>query len=309
MKSFENYISDTVKGKLSSIYNTLSQYYSDIIIIPGGESYFICGNRELYYDIPGRLEEKSITTEYIQYYYHGNVTQDRISQIRNSLDKEEYINTDFEPRLLNIAFKEWFSKYGSSPNTFLIVLACILIIYIILMRKEEYILFSSGFASMTAEMLVIYCFQIVYGYLYLKIGVLITAFLFGLLPGAVVGSTLTRKKHSELIVSEIFIIGLLICFFIWVGFIKSDLHQVWFICYSILFSFCCGFQFPVVTGIIGEKISPAAGCIAADLAGAAAGTLLAGSLLIPLAGIQATLIIVILVKITSSIPIIMGRKN
>ena len=309
VKSYENYISDVVKRKLSSIYNTLKQYYSNIIIIPGNEAYFLCSDHELSYDIPARLERKSIKTEYIQYYYQGNVTQDRISQIQNCLDKNEYVNTDFEPRLLNIAFKEWFSKQGSTPNTFLVVVLCIAIFYIFLMKKEEYILFSSGLASMAAEMLVIYCFQIVYGYVYLKIGVLITAFLLGLLPGAILGSASRQRKHSELILSEIFIIALLVCFFVWVSFIRSDLNQAWFICYSVVFSFFCGFQFPVVTGIIGEKMSPAAGCFAADLAGAAAGTLLVGTLLVPLAGIQAAIIAVIFIKLTSSVIVIFGRRN
>ncbi len=307
VKSYENYISDVVKKKLSSIYNTLKQYYSHIIIIPGNEAYFLCSDHELSYDIPARLERKSIKTEYIQYYYQGNVTRDRISQIRSCLDKNEYINTDFEPRLLNIAFKEWFSKQGSSPNTFLFSVLCIALIYIIFMKRVEYILFSSGLASMAVEMLVIYCFQIVYGYVYLKIGVLVTAFLLGLLPGAILGSASRQKKDSELILSEIFIICLLICFFVWVSFIRSDLNQAWFICYSVIFSFFCGYQFPVVAGIIGEKMSPAAGCFAADLAGAAVGTLLVGTLLVPLAGIQAAIIVVILIKISSSMIVIFSR--
>ncbi len=309
VKAYENYISDITKSKLSSIYNTVSQYYDNIEIIPGNEAYFICSDKILTLDIPARLEEKSIKTEYIQYYFHGNVTQERISTVRNSIDPEEFVNTDFEPRLLNISFKEWFSKHGSTPNIFLIIVICVVLIYIFLMKKEEYILFSSGMASMAVEMLVIYCFQIIYGYIYLKVGVLITAFLFGLLPGAAVGSSFRQKKYSELILSEIFIIALLLCLFIWINFIKSDLQQVWFVIYSIIFSFFCGFQFPVVTGIIGEKNSPAAGCLAADLAGAATGTLLAGTLLVPLVGIQATVIIIIFIKITSSIIILFGRKT
>ena len=309
VKAYENYISDIEKEKLSSIYNTLIQYYDNIVILPGNETYFICSNRALSLDIPARLEEKSIETKYIQYYYNGNVTGERISQLRNSIDVNEYVNTDFEPRLLNIAFKAWFAKYGFSPRAFLIPAVFIVIIYIIIMRKEEYILFSSGMASMAVEMLVIYCFQIIYGYVYLKVGMLITAFLFGLLPGAVLGSAFRQKRYSELIISEFFILGLLICFYIWISFIRTDLHQIWFILYCVLFSFFCGFQFPIVTGIIGEKSSPAAGCIAADLAGAASGTLLAGTLLVPLAGIQATVIIIIFIKITSSIVILFSWKD
>ncbi len=309
VKSYENYISDIAKSKLSSMYNTVSQYYNNVEVIPGNEAYFICCDGGLTLDIPARLEQKSIDTEYIQYYFYGNITPERISLLKNSLDPDEYVNTDFEPRLLNISFKEWFSKYGSTPTAFLITVICFVLLYIFLMKKEEYILFSSGMASMAVEMLVIYCFQIMYGYVYLKVGMLVTAFLFGLLPGAAIGNLFRQKRFSGLLLSEILIIGLLFSFFIWISFIKSDLHQIWFIIYSILFTFLCGFQFPVVTGIIGEKNSPAAGCLAADLAGAATGTLLAGTLLVPLAGIQATVIIIICIKITSSLIILFSSKT
>ncbi len=309
VKSYENYISDIVKSKLSSIYNTVGEYFSNVIMVPGSNVYFVCSNRELSYEIPERLAEKGIGTRYIQYYFHGNVSRERISQLAESLDAEEFINTDYEPRLLNIAFKDWFSKHGTSPNIFLIAVLAAVFIYIIFMKKEEYILFSSGIACMAVEMLVIYSFQIMYGYVYSKIGLLITAFLFGLLPGAAFGSAFRQKNYSELILSEIFILVLLIGYYVWVSFFKTDLSQVWFISYSILFSAFCGFQFPVVTGIIGEKMSPAAGCLAADLAGAAVGTLLAGTLLIPLAGIQAAIITVIVIKITSALIIIKGGRN
>ncbi len=74
------------------------------------------------------------------------------------------------------------------------------------------------------------------------------------------------------------------------------------------FSFFCGYQFQIATKIIGEKQSPAAGCLAADLTGAAAGTLATGTLLIPLWGIEAAIFFLILVKISSNI-IFLSRKG
>jgi hypothetical protein len=70
----------------------------------------------------------------------------------------------------------------------------------------------------------------------------------------------------------------------------------------------CGFQFPVAAGIIGERSSPAAGCLAADLCGASVGTLVTGTILIPLWGIQFAVIFLILVKISSSVIIMFSKK-
>jgi hypothetical protein len=88
---------------------------------------------------------------------------------------------------------------------------------------------------------------------------------------------------------------------------KGELHQAYFLAYCFIFSFFCGFQFPVVTGIIGERQSPAAGCLAADLTGAAVGTLATGTLLIPLWGIQSAIIFLILIKISSNMIVLFTK--
>jgi hypothetical protein len=98
----------------------------------------------------------------------------------------------------------------------------------------------------------------------------------------------------------VFILSLLFLFLFWVAFYKGEPHSIWFLAYCFLFSFLCGFQFPVVAALIGEKSSPAAGCLAADLCGASVGTLATGTLFIPLWGIQAAVVFLIVVKISSS---------
>lgn len=163
---------------------------------------------------------------------------------------------------------------------------------------------------MGAEMLIIFIFQVIYGYIYLKIGAIVTIFLLGLLPGAAAGSFYSKKKLPHLMISEIIQLSLLLLFLLWHVIGKETLHQSYFLIYCFLFSFVCGFQFPIATKIIGEKTSPAAGCLAADLLGAAVGTLFVGTLTIPLWGIQTTIILLIFIKITSSMIIIVkGKRN
>jgi len=79
--------------------------------------------------------------------------------------------------------------------------------------------------------------------------------------------------------------------------------------YCFLFSVLCGFQFPVVAQIIGEENSPAAGCLAADLAGAALGTLAIGALLIPLFGVGCATVVLILAKSSSFILAVRGSRK
>ena len=307
IKYSPNYISDVRKKKLSIIHNTARSHFDNVLVLPGGEAYFLCRDGRLWTDIPARLKGRSVQTAYVQGFYYGNVTQERIDKLQQILDEKAYINTDFEPRLMNVVFQEWFMKHGTSPKAFFLILLGLTLVYFIFMKKEEYVLFSTGLATMGVEMLVIFTFQVMYGYIYLKIGAIVTVFLLGLLPGAIVGNLYKEGNMGRLIMSEIIFLGLLLIFFVWVRFYRGELSQFYFLAYCFVFSFFCGFQFPVAANIIGERQSPAAGCLAADLTGAAVGTVATGTLLIPLWGIQSAIIFLILIKISSNMVVLLSK--
>lgn len=305
-----NYMSEIRKKKLSTAYNTALLHFKNVTIIPGGEAYFLCRDGGISTDIPVRLHIKSISTRYIEGFYAGNVTSERIRQLNDGIDREEPINTDFEPRMIHIVFKEWFFKLGTTPWAFLWIFLFIILFYAFFMKKEEYVLFSTGIATMGVEMLTVFVFQVIHGYIYLKIGAIVTVFLLGLFPGAAVGNLYYKKKRVQLILSEIILLGLLFLFFMWYNLFKEELHQIYFLAYCFFFSFFCGFQFPVITKILGEKKRPAAGCLAADLAGAALGTFSVGALLIPLKGLQSAILFLVFIKISSLIIVLLsGDKN
>lgn len=305
----QNYLSDIRKKKLSTLYNTVRLYFKNVMFLPGQKAYLICRDGELSSDIPARLKSKSIKTSYIEGFFYGNVTQERIKRLKDSLDPNEEINTDFEPRLTNTVFQEWFTKHNTSPRLFIVILFVLAVIYIVFLRREEYILFSTGLTTMGVEMLIIFSFQVVYGYIYLQIGAIITAFLLGLLPGAIAGKTWKLRNRSKLIFSEALLLSILLLFYVWVAYFRNELHPLFFLGFCFLFSFLCGFQFPVVTNTIGEERSPVAGCLAADLCGASVGTLATGAILIPFWGIKSAVIFLILVKISSTIVTLFSGKK
>ncbi|MBN1850832.1 MAG: fused MFS/spermidine synthase [Deltaproteobacteria bacterium] len=294
-----NYVSEIRRKKLSIIHNTAKQHFQNVTIIPGGEAYFLCRDGEIFPDIPARLAAQSISTRYIEGFYGGNVTDERIREFQNSIDPGAPINMDFKPSVMQTVFKEWFFKHGTMPNGFLLIFFCIILFYFFFMKKEEYVLFTTGSATMGLEMLIIFIFQVIHGYIYLKIGAIVTVFLLGLLPGAVMGNIFHERRRRQLILSELILLGFLFLFLIWYHFFQVELHQLVFLIYCFFFSFFCGFQFPVITGILGEKKGPAAGCFAADLAGAAVGTFLVGTILIPLMGVPFAISFLILLKISS----------
>ena len=78
-------------------------------------------------------------------------------------------------------------------------LAIVNLVYLFKITKEELVLYTTGGCAMGTEILVIFAFQIFFGYIYLQIGWIITVFLAGLLPGAVLGERLrSRGRQSAL---------------------------------------------------------------------------------------------------------------
>jgi len=302
MKYSPNYISKIRKEKISVLYNTLRACFKHIILIPGESLYFIASEHSLYMDIPKRLHQLAIKTIYITPFFYGNITLDRLKNIIAATKADNKINRDLKPCLVNIMLKEWFEKFNTSFKSFLVIFISLSILYVIFIKKEEYILFSSGFCLMGMEMLIIFLFQIIYGYIYLKLGIIITIFLAGLLPGSILGMKAEKALNKKLIISEILIIiMILICLF-WVFYFQrknfNTFYSLFFL-YPFIFSGICGFQFPLIAKVIGEEKSPAANCFAADLIGASIGTISIGILFIPVYGIVYTILVIILLKLIS----------
>ncbi|MEJ2725044.1 MAG: fused MFS/spermidine synthase, partial [Deltaproteobacteria bacterium] len=304
-----NYLSEIQREKLSTMRNTARVHFQNVLILPGEQAYVLCRDGALTADIPARLRARGIQTSYVEGFYYGNVTSERIEALEKDLEGQGSINTDFEPRIMNIVFQEWFMKHGTSPNLFLVIFLGLTVLYLVLMKKEEYVLFSTGLVTMGAEMLVVFAFQVIYGYIYLKIGAIVTALLLGLLPGALVGRVGRGTRTLDLVSSDLMLLFLLLVFFGWASFFNTSLHPLYFLGYCFVFSFFCGYQFPVAARIIGEERSPAAGCLAADLTGAAVGTLATGTLLIPMWGIRWAVIFLIFIKISSNMCILFAKRK
>lgn len=304
----ENYLSATTKQKLACVYKAAALHFRNVLVLPGGKAYFLCRDGDLWEDVPARLARKSVQTSYVSGFFHGNVTEERIRDLRGVIDQGGEINTDFEPRAVKLTLQEWFSLHGVSPNLLLLVLLGLSAVYLIFLNREEYLLFSSGLVSMGTEMLVIFSFQVLYGFIYSEVSAIITAFLAGLLPGAMLGNHVNRPRTEGLILSDLLLLCLLLLFFTWFSFFKSSLPPYAFLAYCFVFSMVCGYQFPVATELIGEGGSPIAGCLAADLIGAGLGTLTVGALLIPLWGIRWAIIFLILVKISSSMILFLHKR-
>ncbi|MCU0593272.1 MAG: hypothetical protein MUC57_17615, partial [Desulfobacterales bacterium] len=163
-------------------------------------------------------------------------------------------------------------------------LAALLAIYLWRTNRVEFILFSTGWMTMGSEILVIFAFQIFFGYIYFQIGIIVTVFLAGLLPGALWGRRLAARGRRMLMLSDGALIVLLGAAFAAVH-AGDRLGQTYYLLLGFAVSFVCGLQFPVALRLSGDGSRAATGVFSADLIGAALGTLVTSTILIPYLGI------------------------
>jgi spermidine synthase len=285
MKGFENYLAEPQRQKLSSLYNTVNDYFSHVLLLPGQKIFFLCSSQPINTDIPALLDRKHISTRYIKGYYYGNLTHERIKRLNDLMDPKAPKNSDDYPQLMRLMFQQWFAKFSTSPIGFIAFLVVVCIGYLIRISSEEFALFSTGFTVMGSELLVIFAFQIFFGYIYLQIGLIVTVFLAGLLPGAWFGDRFRNRSKQTLALADgllILLMGLLI-----LALRQGSYHLPvsFFLFYGFLVSLICGFQFPVALYLRGGEAPAVTQTFSADLIGAAFGTLMTNVLLIPYFGI------------------------
>jgi spermidine synthase len=284
MGGFDNYLAEAQRRKLSSIYHTAKAYFSDVLMLPGERVFFICGNRPLQAGVPDLLQRKGIATLHISGTYEGNVTPERMAYLRSRMDPAAPLNAELAPYVMRAVFSEWFAKFHSSPLWFMGALACMAGFYLRHASRVEFVLFSTGCMTMGSEILVIFAFQIFFGYIYFQIGVIVTVFLAGLLPGALWGRRLAARARRVLILSDMALIVLLGATFAAVH-AGDRLGQMFYLFLGFTVSFACGVQIPAALRLRGEDGGGATGVFSADLIGAALGTLVTSTILIPYLGI------------------------
>ncbi len=285
MKGYGNYLSETQRRKLSTVYATARAVFPHVRLLPGRRVVFLCRDAPIDTDIPALLAEKGIATDTISAYFAGDLSPGRISDLNRLMDARAPENRDLRPRLMRPMLSQWFEKFDASPAWFYIPLAVLLAVYLALMGREDFVLFTTGWFDMGCEILVIFAFQIIFGYIYFQIGLIVTVFLAGLLPGAWVAMRGEFRSRNALAAADLLLIALCGLLAAALAFARDLLPAGFFLAFGFTVSLVCGFQFPVALARRDDDRRAVTGILSADLAGAACGTLVTSTLLIPYTGI------------------------
>ncbi|MCJ7508909.1 MAG: hypothetical protein MUO85_09310 [candidate division Zixibacteria bacterium] len=331
VSSAENYISPEQGLYLSSLYRSLSSVFKKVIVLPGDNNIFLASDREnLFYDwskITARLKERSIRTEYInQNFLPFRLSQFRIEYLRDAINKSlGRINYDLEPISFFYNIILWSAQFKSIEKpaflflyqlnrwwVFSILLGIWLIfLFYSLLRKEKSIslltlsaIFITGATSIFLEIIILLSFQVFYGYLYSKVGLILTLFMLGLGTGALYMQNRIKRRDVSfgnlalIQLYQLLLVFALLCLIVYFSISLIDGYSVELALYLAI-SFCGmigGAEFVLANHLYlkeGREGKVGMG-YSVDLWGSAASSILASVILIPIVGVITVMIIFLL---------------
>lgn len=329
VSSSENYINRELADFLKSLYKTLGRAFNDVKIIPGNMAIFIASDDKglLTYDyraLMDRARSEGLELKYVrEYYLSSRLSDERVSYMRDivSSPPPAKSNYDFKPVGYYYGMIFWASHFRDSafgsalkavskwPLWIIGLAICAGMIALAIFarvrqRGGRVVLLGglalSGYDGMAFQVMTLLAFQIIYGYLFYKLGIILTFFMIGLAFGSRLAMKLIDRGENIkrtlvgaqlawgiyfLVSPAIFMIlsngrgaGVL-----WFG------SNIFFPMISFLTGAVSGVQF-ALTGkaysISGDAAGRRGGMMyGTDLAGACLGAIVTGAFLVPVAGI------------------------
>ena len=336
------YLSEEQRRLNACIWKTLLEVFEFVRVIPGDLNFFLASESPDITslgaeDLARRLDERKIqgrliNPSYIDYRLQEMKRKRLLDFIRDTNVK---LNSDNRPAAVFYSLGLWSSKFsphiqkilrsfeGLSLPVLLFPCAAAALLLAAFGRFAHrlpgrsaipFVVFSSGFCGMVFDLIVVFGFQILYGSLYFRVGILITSFMIGTgLGSSIITMSVEKIKKSGtlLLILETGLVifsGLLLVLFLEVIplFKTREIPSAFeFVFYITGFAggFLIGAEFPLAVKIhlgTGTVFSRSVGFLnAADLAGGWLGGIFGGIILIPVLGIGGTSILLIVIKLTA----------
>lgn len=334
LTSSENIIGPTLAQLLSSLYRSMAAAYQNVLVLPGATAHFF-GSMEagtLVSDpkiLVDRIRQRNLELKYVRdYYLLFNLSRDKLTYFQGILEAAEgtRINRDLTPSCYFYDIIHWSAQYtprlknifffiGRIELRWFILMAAILTAlffgFVMLKAREKalkptllYACFVMGYSEMTLSVLLILAFQILYGYVYYQIAILITAYMIGLILGSwqMTQFVETIRKPLRILVAiqgglaiyAIALLGIIVLFHNAATLPRtSSIMEVGFPFLVLVAGYLGGLHFPLANSIylagrkeVGKVASLVYGI---DLVGSSVGALSAGIILLPVLGISDTL--------------------
>jgi len=232
-----------------------------------------------------------------RHYLRTVLAADRMDDVARALEADAPANRDFSPILYYYHLRHWMRQFEVRFGLLEGVLLVVLLLFLVRLRPVPLAVFSSGFAASVLEVVLLMGFQILFGSVYHRVGLIVTMFMLGLAIGSfLMNRVLARRGRRDLVAIEIgtaLVAACLPLFLVGVGALAIDaawsvVCQATIYLATLLVAVLTGLVFPLAAKLDFQEASATASRLyAADYLGAALGALLVSTLLIPLIGVTA----------------------
>ncbi len=293
LPSSANYLSDDAAFNFSVLYATLAALFKNVRVINGENDYFLASDKAINLNMVAEISRKQIPNEYIQYYLDDFSINQRAEVIEKRIKNGKKINHDFKPLAYPALIKYQLSKFKTNYWILAVFFVLFLIFVIKNTGKKSLGMFAVGFVSMTAELLIIFGLQILYGNIYSMLSIVVMIFMSGLAIGALYLHRFFTDdlKYHYKIAFWVLAVSLIVLpvLFIYV----FPLIKIFWLSYALIFiitfiiSVLCGYVFYLSEQLNDKQSNRIAGKLySTDLFGSAIAALLVSMFLLPLAGIM-----------------------
>jgi spermidine synthase len=337
---------------LKLLYLTALKVFPEVVVFPGQTARFFCSNSHGILTtqpetLVQRLQQRKLQLLYVQdHYILWDLSPLRQETFMAMVDQagETGVNSDLNPRAYSYNLLMWSSQYSQMIGrafsalsrrmvwTGMLILCGLVALLSFRQRfgatsssfptgKLLYSVSIFGLTEISLEILIVFAFQVFFGYVYYKIGLLLALFMVGLAAGSVTLSYYPRRRSSQIRALVTFQ-TILACFCLALAVVivyfhnrpTLNLHHFLYRETFSFMSFAAGFiggtHFPLSNRLLlteQTRVGRVAGLIyAVDLLGSFLGCLLVGLVLIPSVGILQTLILLALVNISAILPFIIS---
>jgi len=327
-----------------SIIHTLENVFSYVYVLPGDLNLFMASDtREVALTSPALLYSRLegygiktdlITSSHLNYRFEESWRNWFRSNIQGTTAS---INKDFSPKglfynvtYINLLFSPYlkiFFDYVKRINIIatIIFISAIFLVFLFIQKKYSnagivYAIATTGFTAMVLELVLLFCFQIFYGYIFHEIGILITTFMTGMAAGSLVVIFFQNRIHkvffafiyAEAAIAVFCVILLLMFLFIEYSVTFNPLFMRVMIFFLLFVSgFLAGMEFPLANKVYqAGSVGRAAGVLySADLLGGWIGGIIGGIILLPILGFSNGCITLITLKISSFVLLLTSYKK
>ncbi|MCI2424704.1 spermine synthase [Candidatus Acetothermia bacterium] len=337
------YLSHELRNLNGVIINTLKSVFPYVHIIPGYQNIFLSSttpdviliNATLLYERlrKRQLDLRLITRPYLEVRLAPHWLNWFLESMRGATRE---INHDFRPKGFFYSLTYWnamFSPYlsdffrwleGLELALFAIVIAAVTAMLLALrwritrLRRLTipYSIATTGFSGMAFDLLLIFAFQVLFGFVFHWIGLLLAAFMGGVAGGGFVMTTLLPriKDDRALFIKLEIAVGLFAVLLPLVILVVAPylgnivvfvFAQLLFLLLAFAAGALIGLKFPLANRMylaLSPNLSRTAGLIySADLAGGWTGGIIAAVVLLPVLGLVGTSLVIVMIKASSLI--------